>query len=456
MQDNTIYYFKEISKIPRESGNEKEISEYIEKFAINHHLSYQKDSFHNIIIYKYVGNTSPIILQAHLDMVCEKEKNLSFDFSKDKIEVLEKDGYLTSNGTTLGADNGIGVAQILNILEKDLKISIEAIFTTSEETTMEGAEKIDLSKIKGSKMINLDGFLPDAILRETASFTDLDYSYSFTYPIQASSYYQFSLSGLEGGHSGFDIQKNRGNSIQLLAEFLSQLDNVLISDFQGGSKINVIPSSSFAIVLCNDHFKRKLDEFLKEKRKMYPNLTITYQEVKRKSSFLTRKDSTFLLQFLTSFPDGVYHKNRGGEVLTSINLAVLSLRKNILRVGLRSSISKDRDKVLSLLKKIGKGIFQLQVSGYQPGFSTKEDSSLIQELSFAYKRLNGVFPKTCSIHIGVEAGILKEKLKELDVAIISPNIIGAHSPEEKVEIASIKRTNEWLFEYFHFLTKDIK
>ena len=113
---------------------------------------------------------------------------------------------------------------------------------------MEGAEKIDLSKIKGSKMINLDGFLPDAILRETASFTDLDYSYSFIYPIQASSYYQFSLSGLEGGHSGFDIQKNRGNSIQLLAEFLSQLDNVLISDFQGGSKINVIPSSSFAIV----------------------------------------------------------------------------------------------------------------------------------------------------------------------------------------------------------------
>ena len=149
MENKTLYYFREISKIPRESGNEKEIANYVVNFAKLHHLDYIIDEYNNVIIKRYIDNKEPIILQAHLDMVCEKENDKDFDFTKDSIEVIEKDGYLMANGTTLGADNGIGVAQILNLLDEDNGFSIEAVFTVNEETTMEGALNIDLSsKVK--------------------------------------------------------------------------------------------------------------------------------------------------------------------------------------------------------------------------------------------------------------------------------------------------------------------
>ena len=170
----TINYFKELSNIPRESGNESKIADYIVDFAKLRGLEYYRDNYNNVIVKKYVKGKKIIILQAHLDMVCEKDINKEFDFKKDSIEVVEENGYLKANGTTLGADNGIGVAQILNILDSHYDVSIEAIFTTNEETTMEGAEKIDLSSLKGKKMINLDGFDADTILIESASFTDID------------------------------------------------------------------------------------------------------------------------------------------------------------------------------------------------------------------------------------------------------------------------------------------
>ena len=166
MNTKTIRFFKDITNIPRESGNEKQISDYICKFAEERHLEYIQDEFNNVIIRKTDGDNNPIILQAHIDMVCEKEDNLEFDFKKDKIRIYEEDGYLKARGTTLGADNGIGVAQILNILDSDLKINVEAIFTACEETTMIGAEKIDVSMLKGKQMINLDGF-------EAVSYTHL-------------------------------------------------------------------------------------------------------------------------------------------------------------------------------------------------------------------------------------------------------------------------------------------
>ena len=163
MNNKTISFFKEISNIPRESGNEKAISNYICEFAKKRNLNYLQDEYGNVIIKKYNGKNEPIIFQAHLDMVCEKDNN-NHDFRKDPIEVYEAEGYLRAKGTTLGADNGIGVAQILNILDDSLKLNIEAIFTVSEETSMCGAENIDLSTIKGRLLINLDGFNKKTII----------------------------------------------------------------------------------------------------------------------------------------------------------------------------------------------------------------------------------------------------------------------------------------------------
>ena len=178
----TIDFFNEISKIPRESGNEENISNYLCKFAEERSLYYEKDRYNNVIIKKKNSNKAPIILQAHMDMVCEKGADKEFDFGNDSIEVIEENGYLRANGTTLGADNGIGVAQILNILDDStIECNIEAVFTVEEETTMIGAEHIDVSSLEAKQLINLDGFEENTITIGSASFFDilLKCSYDF-------------------------------------------------------------------------------------------------------------------------------------------------------------------------------------------------------------------------------------------------------------------------------------
>lgn len=429
---STIDFFKELSSIPRESGNETKIADYIERFAQDNNLDYQRDELNNIIIFKYIDGKEPIILQSHLDMVCVKFEDKDFDFNKDSIEIIEKDGYLCANGTTLGADNGIGVAQILNILA-NYNFSIEAIFTTNEETTMEGAMNIDLSKIKGRRMLNLDGFKSDTILIESASFTDLDIKLNYNYEKgKKTNLYKISIDGLKGGHSGFDIDDDRGNAIILLSQILLNLDNVKIADFVGGTKINVIPSSSYAIIETSSDLSN-LDSVEVEKISDY-------------ISTLSIEESSNLLKFLSRFRHGVFSKNNRGEVTTSMNLATINLRDKLITVGIRSSNENKRQELLSYLKDYCNG-FELIIRGYQPGFRTSEDSIIVKRLIESYKSFNLNVPRIESVHISVEVGLLVEKIPELDVAIISPNIIGAHSTEERVEIDSIFRCDQWLISY---------
>ena len=171
--NTTIKYFKEIAKIPRESGHEEKIAKYLCKFAELRNLEYEKDEYNNVLIKKKNCNKTPLILQVHTDMVCEKEQNKCFNFEEDSIEVIEENGYLHANGTTLGADNGIGIAQILTILDSNIKTNIEAIFTVSEETSMLGSINFDTSKLNGKMLLNLDGFEENTILIESAGFYDI-------------------------------------------------------------------------------------------------------------------------------------------------------------------------------------------------------------------------------------------------------------------------------------------
>ena len=433
---NTIDFFRELSCIPRESGNESRIADYIEKFALDNNLEYQKDEFNNVIIFKYVDDKEPVILQCHLDMVCVKDEDKVFDFNEDGIEVIERDGYLCANGTTLGADNGIGVAQVLNILANE-DISIEAIFTTSEETTMEGAMNIDLSKIRGRRMINLDGFNSDTILIESASFTDIDIRLNYNYEKNKKnkkSLYRISVEGLKGGHSGFDIDDDRGNSIMLLSQILLNLRDVRIADFVGGTKINVIPSSAYAIIETSSDLS---------------NLNnVRVEEINEDMDTISNEDSVNLLNFLANFRHGVFNKNNRGEVTTSMNLATINLRDNLIMVGLRSSIEEERQEVLSYLEDYCSN-YELIIRGFQPGFRTSEDSDIVRDLVKAYRDFNTNNPKIESVHISVEVGLLVEKIPDLEVAIISPNIIGAHSTSERVEIDSINRCDQWLINFLN-------
>ena len=242
----TVEFFYEISKIPRESGNEAGIAEYLCDFAKKRNLFYIKDEYNNVIIKKKNSEKEPIILQAHTDMICEKAEGKVFDFKTDSIEVYEENGILKANGTTLGADNGIGIAQILNILDDDsIKCNVEAVFTATEETTMIGAEKIDVSNLKSKKMINLDGFEENTIIKESTCFYDiilnLNYEFEDINIEEEEHIYEIVLKGLKGGHSGFDIGKDRGNSSKELACLLKNISNIKIIDFLGGTKFNVIP-----------------------------------------------------------------------------------------------------------------------------------------------------------------------------------------------------------------------
>lgn len=448
----TINFFYEISKIPRESGNEKQVSDYICNFAKSRNLEYIQDKYNNVIIKKYVPNSEPIILQAHLDMVCEKEQNLEFNFLTDSIEVYEKDGVLKARGTTLGADNGLGVAQILNILDSNLNISIEAIFTVSEETTMIGAECIDVSSLKGREMINLDGFESDTIIAESASFFDIVLNTNFKFEKKyLSTKYTISLTGMLGGHSGFEIDSNRGNSSVELSILLKKL-NAEIIDFVSGTKFNVIPSSGKCTFYSDLNFEilqTIIAKFETEKQKEYNNpdftITLSKSDNNRESFVLSKIESNRFLSAVTSFKHGVFFKEK--QVTTSQNLGIVNLKENVFKIGVRSSRKDESVQILDYLKDFCLQYnFEFTLIGQQPGFETKQNSPLIQKLVSAYNKIENKNPNIKSVHITVEAGFFESKLPGLQVAIISPKIIGAHTVNELVDIESINKCDHWLWE----------
>lgn len=449
MNSKTIEFFKEISKIPRESGNEEKIANYIVNFAKERNLTYIKDEFNNVIIKKYHGNDTPIILQVHMDMVCEKEKNKIFDFAKDSIELLIDDDYIKANGTTLGADNGIGIAQILNILDSDIKRSIEAIFTVSEETTMSGAINIDLKSLKGKQMINLDGFDSDTILVETASFNDIDIKTSYTpTKISNKNLYKIELSGLLGGHSGFDINKQRGNAIVLLANLLLNFKDLRISEFIGGTKINVIPTTAEVIIETKENIYEIINIYKHSLQKKYKNLKIDIKEIELKKNLLTQEESYEFINSILKLKHGILHTNNRKEVTTSQNLATVSLSKNLIQIGLRSSRPQEEQQEINRMKcYCNEKKYKFEIIGYQPGFITTENSHIVEKMKQTYYQLNKKYPKIKSMHIAVEAGLIKEKIKDLEVIIISPEIIDAHTINERVKISSIKLCDNWLYNY---------
>lgn len=457
MESKTIQFFKEISKIPRESGNEREISNYICEFAKKRNLEYVQDKYNNVIIKKYKGKNEPIILQAHMDMVCEKENDLEINFEKDSIQVYEENGFLRARGTTLGADNGIGVAQILSILDSNLEINIEAIFTVAEETTMIGAENIDVSCLTGKKMINLDGFEERTVILESAGFSDivLNMNYDFS-ELNESNCYKIVLNGMDGGHSGFEIDNNRGNACIELAKLIKKLGKVRIIEFVGGTKFNVIPSQAECVIYSDftfENIKQIAREFCISEKEQYAKISIDVESVCKKNAALSTVDSNRFLNAICLFKNGVFFKNDKNQVTTSHNLGVVSLKEKVMKIGMRSSREAEKTQIIDYLKEYSnENGFEFKILGEQPGFETKEDSSLVKNLVSAYKKAtNRDDLNLKAVHITVEAGFFKEKINGLDVAIISPKIIGAHTVKECVEIRSINECDKWLEEFLKSL-----
>lgn len=450
--NKTIEFFYEISKIPRESGNESQIAEYLCNFAERRNLEYIKDEYNNVIIKKKNSDKEPIILQAHTDMICEKEEGLDFNFSTDSIKVFEHNGYLRARGTTLGADNGIGIAQILNILDNDeIKCNVEAVFTATEETTMIGAEKIDVSCLKAKKMINLDGFEENTIIKESTCFYDiiLKANYEFEKVLNGN-VYEISLTGLKGGHSGFDIGKNRGNSAIEMANILREIKDYRIIDFVAGSKFNVIPSKAKAIIISTEsaHYVEKIVEnYVKTRKDIFSGIEVVFNILKLDSyCALSEQNSKKFINDILKFSHGVYRRNSKEEITTSINLGSVNLVEQLFKVGMRSSRKREEKECLEYIRNYSEECgFEFVILGSQPGFETKSSSDFLRVIKDAYKVIgNEKELKVKSVHITVEAGFFRDKIEGLEIAIISSKIENAHTPEECVEIESVRRCDEWI------------
>lgn len=452
---NTLSFFREITQIPRESGNEKQISDYLLEFAKKRNLFCRRDKFNNVLIKKKTADKEPLILQAHTDMVCEKEKSKEFDFAKDPIEIVEHDTYWSANGTTLGADNGIGVAQILAILDSDIPCNIEAVFTVSEETTMVGAMNFDTSDLSAKALLSLDSFEENTVILESACFYDisLEPKYNLTLP-QNKNAYQISLTGMLGGHSGFDINKNRGNSSVMLAKLLSHIDGIELVDFFGGNKFNVIPSwaeAEFFTDLEEDDVESICETATKIFSKTYNGLKVTCSKIdeektKNLTEVLNPDNTKAFLKSILNFPHGIHFENDAHEVTTSVNLGGVSLSDRQFKVGMRSSRKSEEQECLQNLKSFcRKNHLRFKILGYQPGFESKKESDFIQKLIKSHPaELFEQPPVLESVHITLETGIFQSKIPGLQIALIAPNIFGPHTTHESFELESLAKTDNWL------------
>ena len=326
VNESVFKFFKQISSIPRQSGNEEGIKNYLVNFAKERNLKYYTDKFNNVIIYKNNTTKESIILHAHSDMVCVKENNKDFNFDTDAIEIQENKNYLMANGTTLGADNGIGLAIILSILDSDLPVNIEALITSQEETTMQGAFSVDVSKLSSKSLICLDGFEENVALTSTANFTDFLVNFNKQKKVlpkkEYFNFYKINVSGLLGGHSGSDINKFRLNSHKILARLLQNIKDYYLLDFYGGKNFNVISNNSIATFATN--LKQKSVENLAKNAKKQAVLWLK----SAKKSIKIKNSQTYSLKVARQFLF-VENKAQKKQLIKEINKQIKSIKINV-------------------------------------------------------------------------------------------------------------------------------
>ena len=452
-------WFTEISKIPRESANEKEISDYLVNFAKERGLEVHQDEALNVIIRKKASKgyeDRPIVaLQGHMDMVCVKVEGSDHDFLKDPIKLMEKDGWITADGTTLGADDGIGVAYIMAVLDDNtLKHGpIEAIITTEEETSMGGAGRLDLNQIKAKYLINIDSEEEGILTVGCAGGLDLEVNFAKAYEEASGEFIEVNLKGFAGGHSGMEIDEFRLNAIKTLARLLEGIEGVQIGKVEGGVKRNAIPSSASATVAVSDPKKAisliesRIAEIKNEYKDVDPDGEITVKEGKFSGKVLSKDLSKRIIDCLYVIHDGLY-KKVGDSIVTSSNLGILEDREDSIFFNLmnRSEIDTQKEdwaKKQALLVEYfgGKSEVVSKYSGWQ-----REDSKLVDLAKEVWKDVHGDEMAVATTHGGLECGLFKKTLKNTEMISFGPDIEGAHSPNERVNIDSVANNYKFLVE----------
>lgn len=458
--NNTIKIFKELSKIPRPSGKEEKVKDFLIKFAKENNLEYIEDKSYNVIIKKKSNKTNcnkTLILQAHSDMVCEKNNDTDFDFDTMNINLVEDGDFLHAKGTTLGADNGIGLSMILSVLSDDtLKIpNLECIFTTQEETTMQGAIDLDFKNIKGNHLLSIDGTDEGKIEVSSAGMVVANLSKKYKLEkIDKSNLYEITISGLKGGHSGTEINTNRENAIKILFDILSNYKKKLqILSLYGGGKSNAIPRECTCIISTNESYNNLLNvanNTVDKYKNNEPNISTQITVINANDKLcLNNEDSKSLIEFINNYKNGVlvYSKNKPNFPISSCNLANISLKNENLNiiVSLRSSLKTQEKEYLNKLFNLADNYnLQNKVLSTAPFFEKKENSYLQELCKNSYKELFNVEAQIEGVHAGLEGGVFANKKEDIDICVIAPNIYDAHSPQERVSISSINRVYKWL------------
>lgn len=452
-------YFEKISSIPRESGNCGGIADYIEAFAHTKKFFFKRDSYNNIIVKKpgtgSFQNRPAIMLQGHLDMVCEKEPGVIHDFTADPL-LLQTDGkYIWAAGTTLGADDGIAVAIMLAILGDDTARhpSLECVFTSDEEIGLIGAQRLNLSECSAKYLINLDCDEDGVFIAGCCGGVRVRYQIPVSHITQKRQGKRLILEGLQGGHSGAQIHKNGGNAIGLLARILQDSgDDFQLVSICGGDKDNVIPTRCEAVVLGDGPFTDAYRVIYQEYAEREPDIRFLEEDIGQVEAAVFSADSQRnVLYFLNHAPRGVLsmHPNIEGLVGTSANLAAIETKPDCVcgTVSVRSESTEERDKVCTrisdLLTRAGGSEYR---DGAYPGWAYSKNSVLRNTMVETWKDMFGELPKVEVIHAGLECGVLQSKLPGLDAIAFGPEIFGIHTPAERLSIASVEKNYRFLLE----------
>ena len=452
-------YFSEILQIPRPSKKEEKIIAYLEEFAKNKQLEYKKDKAGNVVIYKPatkgLENMESIVLQSHVDMVCEKNSDVVHDFLKDAIPAYVDGDWLKARGTTLGADNGIGVAFELAVLsDNSIKHGpIECLFTVDEETGLTGANELEKGMFTSKTLINLDSEDEGEIFIGCAGGIDtlVKFHYTKKAPKANSVAYKITIKGLKGGHSGDDINKGRGNSNKILNRLLylaSDEYKIRLAEFNGGNLRNAIPREASSTIVIPGYKKNNFAEFCenylktvkKELHNSDPDINIECIKTELPDFIINKKMQKKLINALYGCPNGVMKMSTDIKDLveTSTNLASIKFVKDekiLISTSQRSSIESAKYDAANMVKSVftlaGAEVWYSE--GY-PGWKPNPDSKIVTIVKDSYKKVFSSNPKIKAIHAGLECGLFLKKYPDLDMVSIGPTIKDAHSPDERLNI----------------------
>ncbi len=463
-----FYYFEQISQIPRGTYHVGAISDYVAAFARERGLEYVQDAAKNVIIKKPATEgyekCPAVILQGHMDMVLAKEPDAEINLLTDPLQLEVEGDYISAKGTTLGGDDGIAVAYALALLDSDdiPHPALEVMLTVNEEGGMDGARDIDLSVIRGKKLINIDSEEEGVFTVGCAGGGRVDVLFKAPFAERRGNLLSVTVTGLLGGHSGEEIHKARGNANCIMGRLINVLGDygVCLKEMEGGNADNAIPREATAHLLVPaDNTQKVLDTIYKLEAELQKELYVRdpdveiliTQKMDQEEKVLSPEDTLKFAQLILAMPNGVQAMSSDveGLVQTSLNMGLVRTQDEIISLGfsVRSSVASEKEALIQKVRAVASlAGCESSLRGLYPGWAYRKESPLRDEMIRVYKKIYNKEPEVVVIHAGLECGLLLDKKPDLDAVSIGPNMKDIHTPNEKLSISSSERVWKYLLE----------